>query len=87
MMARRLTEQEAKLQLPIFGGDHCGSPKTVLDMLEEGLKLSGARRSIILFRMRGYPDEIARQSQRLFCEEVMPRLRHMDVSTSVAAAA
>ena len=87
MMARRLPEEEAKLQLPIFGGDLCGSPKTVLDMLEEGLKLSGARRSIILFRMRGYPDEIARQSQRLFCEEVMPRLRHMDVSTSVAAAA
>ena len=63
--------------LPIFGGDVVGPPQTVLDELGEGLLATGARRLNLVIRMRGIPEEVARQTQRLFASEVMPHLRNL----------
>ena len=77
MLRRGLPEPEAKVFLPIFGGDVVGPPQTVLDELGEGLLATGARRLNLVIRMRGIPEEVARQTQRLFASEVMPHLRNL----------
>ena len=77
MMRRELPKPEAELYLPLFGGAIIGSPQAVLDQLSQGLLASGARRLNLVIRMRGIPQEVARQTQRLFASEVMPHLRSL----------
>ena len=79
MIRRGLPKPEAEAFLPVFGGAVVGSPQTVLDQLSEGLRATGARRLNLVLRLRGIPEEVARQTQRLFAEEVMPHLRNFPV--------
>jgi hypothetical protein len=75
MIRRGLPEPEAEAYLPVFGGAIVGSPQTVLDQLSEGLLATKARRLALAIRLRGIPEQVARQTQRLFASEVMPHLR------------
>ena len=56
-----------------------GSPRTVHDKLASILDACGARRLLAIVRFTNMPTEIARQTQRLFAEEVAPRLRTLKV--------
>ena len=86
LAARGMSSEEVEMFLPAFAGTVVGTPQSVFEQLREALKGSGARRTCMVFRMRGLPEPVARQSQRLFATEVMPRLRMLpqevgDVST------
>ena len=77
LMARGLPNEEAEIFLPAFAGAVVGTPQSVYEQMRDAIKLSGARRACIVFRMRGLPEPVARQSQRMFADEVMPRLRNL----------
>ncbi|MCB1747689.1 MAG: LLM class flavin-dependent oxidoreductase [Gammaproteobacteria bacterium] len=79
LTARGLPKEEADIFLPAFAGVVVGTPQTVREQLREALQASGARRACIVFRMRGLPEDVARQSQRMFATEVMPQLRDLPV--------
>jgi alkanesulfonate monooxygenase SsuD/methylene tetrahydromethanopterin reductase-like flavin-dependent oxidoreductase (luciferase family) len=79
LAARGLPSEEAEMFLPAFAGTVVGTPQTVFEQLREGLKACGARRLCVVFRMRGMPEPVARQSQRMFAAEVMPRLRNLPI--------
>jgi alkanesulfonate monooxygenase SsuD/methylene tetrahydromethanopterin reductase-like flavin-dependent oxidoreductase (luciferase family) len=81
MIRRGLPEPEAEAYLPVFGGAIVGSPQTVLDQLSEGLLATRARRLALAIRLRGIPEQVARQTQRLFASEVMPHLRDLSIQT------
>jgi alkanesulfonate monooxygenase SsuD/methylene tetrahydromethanopterin reductase-like flavin-dependent oxidoreductase (luciferase family) len=55
-----------------------GSPQTVRDSLTELIKGSGARRLILIVRLRGIAGETSRQTQQLLATEVFPHLRTLD---------
>jgi alkanesulfonate monooxygenase SsuD/methylene tetrahydromethanopterin reductase-like flavin-dependent oxidoreductase (luciferase family) len=77
MMRRRLPLEEAEFYHPVFGGAIVGSPQTVLDQLGPALEASGSRRLNLVVRLRGMPEDVARQTQQLFATEIMPELRHL----------
>lgn len=79
LAARGMPSEEVEMFLPAFAGTVVGTPQSVCEQLRDALKASGARRMCIVFRMRGMPEPVARQSQRLFATEVMPRLRALPV--------
>lgn len=54
-----------------------GSPRTVSDKLAHILGGCGARRFMAILRFRGTSTEIVRQTQKLFADEVAPRLRDL----------
>lgn len=86
LLARGLSEQEAKVYNMVFGGAIVGSPKTVLDQLTEGLRMSGARRLMLTIRLRSFPKDVSRQTMQLFASDVMPHLRHLPVAEPAPAA-
>lgn len=61
-------------------GGIVGSPETVLEQLKELIDGTGARRLILILRLRGISSEASGQSQRLLAEEVFPHLRHYGTS-------
>jgi alkanesulfonate monooxygenase SsuD/methylene tetrahydromethanopterin reductase-like flavin-dependent oxidoreductase (luciferase family) len=54
-----------------------GSPRTVHDKLVDILRTCGARRLLAIVRFSHMPTEVARQTQRLFAQEVAPGLRRL----------
>lgn len=58
-----------------------GSPRTVHDKLADILGASGARRLLAIVRFSHMPTEVARQTQRLFAQEVAPGLRKLKVKS------
>lgn len=76
---RGLPATETKPLLPVFSGAIVGTAETVYEQLSAGLIASGARRVNIVFRTRGLTEDVARQSQQLFAEEIMPRLRNLPI--------
>lgn len=80
MIARGVPEAEAQIYMPIFGGGIVGCPQTVLDQLGGGLQMIGARRLLLVMRLRSIPREAARQTRHLFAEEIMPHLRHLSTT-------
>jgi alkanesulfonate monooxygenase SsuD/methylene tetrahydromethanopterin reductase-like flavin-dependent oxidoreductase (luciferase family) len=77
-LARRgLPEEETRMLLPVFSGAIIGTPETVYEQLRTGLIASGARRLNLVFRLRGIPEDVARQTQQLFAAEIMPHLRNL----------
>jgi alkanesulfonate monooxygenase SsuD/methylene tetrahydromethanopterin reductase-like flavin-dependent oxidoreductase (luciferase family) len=76
LSARGLTQAEIEMYSPLFGGMIAGSPQTVLDRLADGLRLTGARRLLLIMRLRSIPSEASRQTQHLFGTEIMPQLRN-----------
>lgn len=77
IVTRGLRDTDAgRLHLGGFTGGIIGSPATVLAQLTELLGGSGARRLLLIVRLRGLPGEASRQTQRLLAEEVFPHLRH-----------
>jgi alkanesulfonate monooxygenase SsuD/methylene tetrahydromethanopterin reductase-like flavin-dependent oxidoreductase (luciferase family) len=81
MMRRSLPLDEAEFYHPVFGGAIVGSPQTVLDQLGPALEASGSRRLNLVLRLRGMPEDVARESQHLFATELMPSLRHLSVAS------
>ena len=79
MMRRSLPLEEAEFYHPVFGGAIVGSPQTVLDQLGPALGATGSRRLNLVLRLRGMPEDVARQMQHLFATELMPSLRHLSV--------
>lgn len=79
LLSRGLSSDEAEIFLPAFAGTVVGTPQSVYEQLREGLKACGARRVCLVFRMRGMPEPVARQTQQLFGAEVLPRLRNLPV--------
>ena len=84
LRARGLSEEEVPIYLGVFGGAVVGSPQTVLDQLTEGLRMTGARRLMLTIRLRSFPEEVSRQTMRLFASDVMPHLRNLPVSASAS---
>jgi alkanesulfonate monooxygenase SsuD/methylene tetrahydromethanopterin reductase-like flavin-dependent oxidoreductase (luciferase family) len=80
MMHRSLPLEEAEFYHPVFGGAIIGSPQTVLEQLGPAFEATGARRLNLVWRLRGLPEPVGRQTQHLFCTEVMPHLRHLPVT-------
>jgi alkanesulfonate monooxygenase SsuD/methylene tetrahydromethanopterin reductase-like flavin-dependent oxidoreductase (luciferase family) len=76
LSARGLPPEEVEMYAPLFGGAIAGSPQTVLDRLAEGLSLTGARRLMLIMRLRSMPREVSRQTRHLFSTEIMPHLRN-----------
>ena len=83
MMSRSLPLEEAEGYHPVFGGAIVGSPQTVLDQLGPAFEATGARRLNLVWRLRSMPEDVGRQSQHLFCTEVMPNLRNLPVAAAV----
>ena len=77
MTARGLPQAELEMYLPLFGGMIAGSPQTVLDQLGDGLRMVGARRLLLIMRLRSIPREAAEQTRQLFAAEIMPHLRNL----------
>ncbi len=79
-LARRgLPAAEAVTLLPLFSGAVVGTPESVYEQIHTALVASGARRLNLVFRLRGMPEDVARQSQQLFATEIMPRLRNLPI--------
>ncbi len=83
MMSRSLPLEEAEFYHPVFGGAIIGSPQTVLDQLGPAFEATGARPLNLVWRLRSLPEDVARQSQHLFCTEIMPALRHLPIAAAV----
>jgi alkanesulfonate monooxygenase SsuD/methylene tetrahydromethanopterin reductase-like flavin-dependent oxidoreductase (luciferase family) len=80
MMRRNLPLEEAEFYRPVFGGAIVGSPQTVMDQLGPAFEATGSRRLNLVVRLRGMPEDVARQTQYLFATEIMPSLRHLSVA-------
>jgi alkanesulfonate monooxygenase SsuD/methylene tetrahydromethanopterin reductase-like flavin-dependent oxidoreductase (luciferase family) len=53
----------------------CGSPKTVLQQLREGIKTLNCRILLTSFQLGNLPHHLALKNMELFAREVMPHLR------------
>ncbi len=80
MTARNFPQEEKEFYHPVFGGAIVGSPQTVLDQLAPAFGFSRSRRLNLVWRLRSMPFEVARQTQHLFCTEIMPELQRLPVA-------
>jgi alkanesulfonate monooxygenase SsuD/methylene tetrahydromethanopterin reductase-like flavin-dependent oxidoreductase (luciferase family) len=64
-----------------------GSPETVRQRLEEYAKQVGFGVLVANFSVGNVPSELTHKSMTLFAQEVMPKLRHVNVDTPQAATA
>jgi alkanesulfonate monooxygenase SsuD/methylene tetrahydromethanopterin reductase-like flavin-dependent oxidoreductase (luciferase family) len=58
-----------------------GSPETVRQRLEAYAKDVGFGTLVANFSVGNVPSELTRKSMTLFAEQVMPKLRHVNVDT------
>ena len=64
-----------------------GSPETVRQQLEEYAQRVGFGVLVANFSVGNVPSELTQKSMRLFAQEVMPKLRHVNADEPLVAGA
>ncbi len=86
---QRVAEELAMLDVitqgRVVSGMVVGSPETVHQRLEDYAKQVGFGVLVANFSVGNVPSELTRKSMTLFAEQVMPKLRHVNVDTPAVA--